>query len=496
MTHPMTIKKELENNYGVFPPLGIAYIAAVLEKDDYNIKIIDCLGEGFNRRLYKKGKVRIGLSEEDILDRVEEFSPDVVGISNNFTSFSRDALDLARLIKDKYPKVVIVIGGAHATMSYSEIISMPYVDVVVRGEGEYVMKEFMESLLSGDSLGKINSIVWKREGGSIMVNDLAEPINGLDALPFPAWHLLNMQLYISQRSNNFAYSKRFPIGHIIASRGCMYNCMFCSTSKHFKKFRDRSPDNILNEIEFLIRNYGIKEVHFHDDSFLCSKSLVYELCKGILQKKFHISWQVSQGITVWDIDLEMLRLMQEAGMYRVGLPIESGSKRTLEFIRKPINLEKSISIINECAKLGIYTHGNFIIGFPYETKKEINETVSFINRSKLDFIKLLICQPLAGSDLYEIYLREGLLNSSESESSTYEHTNYNTVFFTAEELNWMRDNIMRRFFVNKIRDILSLKGFKMFIYPKINSLDKFIYFTKLIFVSLRRLLRKKEILGV
>ena len=492
----MVVKKKLEYNYGAFPPLGLAYIASGLEQDNHKVRIVDCFGEGLHSRSYSKDYVRIGLANREILERIGQFSPDIIGISNNFTLFSEDAMSVARVIKERYRNIPVIMGGAHASMAYNRIISSPYVDMVVRGEGEYVMREIVTCMMLKVRKDRIRGLVWKDEDGSVLINELNDPIGDLDNLPSPAYHLLDMRLYIHQKTNNFAYCKKYPVGHMIASRGCLYNCVFCSTSKYFKHFRARSAENILSEIKFLIKNYRIRELHFHDDSLLCSSDLVQNLCQGMLDNRFNISWQASQGMTVWNIDGKILSLMQKSGMYRIGLPIESGSNKTLKFIRKPIDLTRVTDITNECLKLGIYTHGNFIIGFPYETREDIAETEEYIYKSNIDFIKLLICQPLEGSDLYEIYRREGWLNNGTRVHSTYECTGYDTKYFTADELNGIRDIINRNFLKNKLRKLMTVNGFKKMLLPKINQPDKCAYFIKLVFVSLKRLLTGKTVLGV
>lgn len=496
LTHPITVTKGLEDNFGMFPPLGLAYIGAILENHGHKVKTVDCFAEGFQTRANIDGKIRIGLRDNDILAEIKNFNPQVVGISNNFTSFVTDALNLTRIIKKQFPQTMLIMGGAHPTMDYEEIIKLPYVDLIVRGEGEYTMVELLENLSRGNSIEKIKGIVWKKDDSKIVVNETKEPIPNLDSLPIPAYHLLNMTLYLTQKSSNFQYSKKFPVGHLVTSRGCRYNCIFCSTTKLFRKFRAHSSSRVLEEMEFLIKKYRVREIHFHDDSFLCDSKRVLEICNGILERNLNITWQISQGITICDASKEMLELMYKSGMYRIGLPIESGSKRILKFIRKPIDLDRTIEVINQCNKLGVYTHGNFIIGFPNETKGNIEETASFIYRSNLDFVKLLICQPLAGSDLYEVYKKEGLLGNFPKDGSVYEHTKYDTLNFSARELNKIRNTIIRKFVKNKLKNILSVKGLKRIIFPKVNSLDKLVYFIRLVLTSFRRILLNKPLFGI
>ncbi len=252
------------------PPLGLAYIAAMLEKSGHSVKIVDCLIEGFNIRKKMGNNVRIGLSEEDIIKKVQNFLPNVVGISNNFTLYDKDAIALSKLIKNKFPDVLLVLGGAHVTMEYPKIIKLPFVDVVVRGEGEYTFEELLNAVSNKEPLNNIKGIVWKKEDSSIVENELREPIGVLDELPMPAYHLLKMELYLKQKSNNFAFSKNFPIGHMITSRGCAYNCIFCSTTKNFKKFRSRSPEKVLYSIRLESRVSDVL-IHYLPCPFNCAQ---------------------------------------------------------------------------------------------------------------------------------------------------------------------------------------------------------------------------------
>ena len=499
MTHPIITDEATADNYGAFLPLGVGYLAAMLEKEGFDVCVLDCLAEGYHIRVPAGDKIRIGLADEEIARRVKEIGPDVAGISNNFTSYYTDAVALARLVKDTLPEAFVLAGGAHMTMDYDNAMENDFIDAVVQGEAEYTIIEIADALKDKGAktgLAGIKGLIWRDAGGKVVVNEARPAPIDLDALPMPAYHLLNMKLYLEQKANNFAYSKRFPIGHMITSRGCLYRCIFCSTVKLFMKFRPRSPENVLAEMEHLVKNYGVKEIHFHDDSFLCEPERIEELCSGIIDRGLDINWQASQGVTVWGLNKELLELMQKSGMYRVGLPVESGSKKTLKFIRKPVNLEKTLEIIEQCNRMGIYTHGNFIIGFPYETKEDILETAEYIKKSNLDFVKLLICQPLAGSDLYDVYLNDGLLEGIAMSASNYENTKYDTAYFSADELNGMRDDIMKGFVDAKLKSLMTVSGIRRLVLPKLYSADRIGYFLKLLAVTFKRAALHKSALGI
>jgi len=496
ISHPITIEPGHEENFGAYPPLGLAYIAATLENAGHEVKIIDGFAEGIHVKQQCDDRIKIGLKDESILAQIKEFVPNIVGISNNFTTFYEDAHDLAALIKINFPEVILVGGGNHITQEHEKIMDKSYFDMIVRGEGEYPMLEMVDHLERKKSFNGIKGLVWREKDGTVKVNEMRNPPEKLDEIPFPAYHLLNMNLYIHQKTRNFAYCMAYPIGHMMTSRGCYYSCTFCSTVKHFKTFRIRSPENVLDEMEFLVKNYGIKEFHFHDDSYLCDPKRAMAISEGIIERGMKIYWQASQGVTVWGLKPQMLPIMKESGMYRLGLPIETGSQKTLKMIKKPVKLKKTLEIIKECNRLGIYTHGNFIIGFPYETQEDIQMTAEYINKSNLDFVKLLICQPLAGAELYGVYSQEGLLGDIPIASSTYEKTKYNTTVFSALELNELRNSISKTHQQNKIKSLIKPSGIQKFILPKLKSKSGIKFFLRMIFLAASRVIAGKPIFGV
>lgn len=478
---PITLKREDIPTFGFFPPLGLAYLAGVLLRDGFEVEINDLLVEGAGHvEPVGEGKVRMGLPNGEIERILCHKAPGIVGISNNFTSFSADCVRLARVVRKCLPNALIVMGGAHASMEPKSLLATGAIDTVVIGEGEFVFRDLVEAVSEGrlESAMKIVGTVWKAEE-EIIDNGCRAPISDLDTIPFPAYRLLSMERYIWQRKANFAAAMRRPFGHMITTRGCPYNCVFCSTTKHFKNFRKRSPKNILAEMKKLIRDFGIREFHFHDDNFMADPEHVRTLCQMIIQSGMDIRWQVSQGINSNRLDEGLLELMHKSGMYRVGFPIESACPEILRFIAKPIHLDKVKKLIEKCNYLGIYCFGCFMIGFPEETREQLKETTDFIMNSGLDYVKICIAQPLAGSDLYHIYKRLNLYGKAAEESSTYFHTGYDTVYFKAEELNRVREVAFRAFSRQRIKNLFKRAGVRRFILPKLRSLENILYFLKM-----------------
>lgn len=486
-----TIKKESRDDFSFFPPLGLGYLAALLEKNgheviiqDYNLSFV---GEQVKENFLDPQTIRYGATDEEIRESIRAFKPDLVGISSIFTPFYRDAARIAALVKELNPKILTVLGGAHSSMEYEKVIQDPCVDMVIRGEAEIPFTELVNRLSRGESRD-FPGVVWKRDDGSVSDNGMGEQVKNLDDLPLPAYHMLNMPFYTSRKDKNFAYSMRFPIGHMITSRGCPYTCVFCSTRNFFPNYRVNSPQRVIEEIEFLIKTYGVREIHFHDDAFLIQRKRVVEICRLLKEKKLNITWQISQGVNLNLVDEELLKIMHESGMYRMGLPIESGSENTLTLIRKRVKLDHAKNIIAAANKLGIFTHANFIIGFPFETREEVQKTYDFASSCGVDVLKMLICQPLAGSELYNVYKKEGLLDEIRH-SSTYTSTDYNTSHFTADQLNQIRRKILIAFYWNQICRILFPRSFFKTIFPKLRTRETFFYVMRLTWMQFRGALR-------
>lgn len=469
-------------------PLGIGYISSFLKQHGYEPKILDCLASP-EITLDKTGRyLKMGLTEDRIRSFLKRERPEVVGISSNFTPGYMDALELAAITKDVDRDIKVVIGGAHATMDYVNMISDPNVDVVVRGEGEYTFLEYVENPERTDILSTVIKV-----DGRVTENPPRPVIENLDALPFPDYDALDMNFYLGLTKKGFVSRlANDRIGSIVSSRGCLYNCIFCSTCKVFKKFRGRSAKNVVDEIELLVKKYRIEELTFQDDCFLASRKRVVEICMEMIRRRIKVRWSSPPGLNVCLLDREILEIMTKSGLYRANLPIETGSPRTLKFIRKPVELNKAREIIAECNRLGIWNTANFMIGFPYETKEEIDQTAQYIYKSDLDAAAVLICQPYDGSDLYDIYKQEGLFSNRPDRGSTGGTTTYDTKHFKAEELNMLRRQMLNNFFNIRIRSFLTPRGVWVHILKKINTPAKFAYFLK----KLLRGVVRYDIIGI
>lgn len=447
----------LPENYGrpaLYEPIGLAYLAAALREHGHEPILLDCVAEDWRTQQYGGGFTRVGMTDAAIAARLREEQPGLIGITYQFTGFERDGARIAALAKKTLPAVPVVVGGADASARADAFIQDPSIDLVIRGEGETTLVEIADRLehegaLPDDAAGTTT----KRR-----VNPARKEIADVDTIPFPARDLLPMETYLEDQDPLMPFAKRRPIGFLVSSRGCPYNCIFCSTTKVWKRWRPRSPENVVDEIQHLAERYGVREIAFEDDSFLVDADRVRGICEEMLRRGIRVAWSVPPGLKANRLTEDLLRLMKRTGFYRACFPIESGDPEVLRWMRKPIEFDEAEEAIDLCNRLGIWTYGNFIIGFPEQTADSIERTAQYAINSRLDMISVYVAQPYAGSELYEIFDRLGLLDAEKAATSTVFNSRYDTLHFSAEELRALRDDIHNRFMKRRIRRLFTPRG--------------------------------------
>lgn len=444
---PQTIDEN--DAVGPNPFLGLSYIAAVLERERINVNILDTLAEGIhNKQKLHNGRIRVGLSEKEIIERLKIFSPMIVGISCAYTAHDKDVKDIARLIKNFNEKIIVVVGGAHASSNPNFVLEDNNIDIVVKGEGELTFLELVKKIKERVDYKNIIGIIYKSDGKIIFNND-REYVKDLDTLPFPARHMLPMHIYNNYYRYNIHYNMRSNFTTMITSRGCPGNCVYCAVKTVWgRKWRGRSAKNIVDEIEFLNKTYGIGEIAFLDDSISVNKSRLMDICEELIKRKVDIKWSTPNGIAIWLLDKKLIRTMKKAGCYRLTFGLESGNKRTLnEFIGKNYDYEKAKELIKYAHRNGLWTIGTFIIGFPNEQLNSIKDTIDFAINTHLDFAVFYTATPFPGTRLYEIYNELGLkVNSDVSQFIG----GCNTLYFTADELNNLRNRAYSKFLITRM----------------------------------------------
>ncbi|MBD3355140.1 radical SAM protein [Candidatus Woesearchaeota archaeon] len=423
---------------GLTPPLGLCYLAGYLRKKDssLDISILDCIAASKKRKIRLENGNRWGLTDQEIISKIKEKDPEIIGITCSFTSYAYDVHHLASLIKQTNRKTKVIIGGAHASIYPDILLKDKNIDVVVKGEGELTFLELITNLKNNKSVENIKGTII-RSKDKIKINPPREMSIELDELPFPARDLIPMDLYLSQKSE---YSMRHPYTQVITSRGCPGICKFCSIHSVWgHKWKMRSPKNIVDEVQMLVKDYGVKEVHFIDDNIGASPKRLEEICDEIIRRNLKIKWATPNGIAHWTLNKKILKKMKKAGCYRITFGIESADPETRKFIGKPYNLDQAKDMLKEAHKLGIWTVCTFILGFPYETKESIMKTIDFAKYKYLDFGIYYLLGVFPGTPIYDIYKKEGLLN--------FDH-----LFYSYNESKWSQ--------YEKISKVLSSHGTK------------------------------------
>jgi len=429
-------------------PLGIAYIAGAL-RDDYEVTCIDASAEGyFHEEQIGKRRFRYGLPMDELVERIKKAKPDLVGISTMFSSHFPTVAEICERVKELDPGIVTITGGAHPTFLPERSLKMaPGLDFVVLGEGEGTIRTLLKVINDGASLDTVPGLAYRTPEREIQIHEGASESGGeyleeIGSLPWPARDLLPMDIYNKINVPMGGINKNTPWTSINSSRGCPARCTFCSATRFWgNRYRTRTAEDVLDELEHLVNDYGIREVKWFDDNLLADPERAKAIFQGMIDRKLNLTWNTPNGISVWYLDEEMVKLMKESGCYEATLAIESGDEDVLrKIVQKPMHLEDAVNAARLFRKYKINTSGFFIIGFPGETKEQIKRTLDFASRINLDRIQAFVANPLPGTQVFEWCMEKGYIDEDYCfEEADYFQGRFSTEEFTAEWLEKTRN---------------------------------------------------------
>jgi len=432
--------------------LGLGYLAACLEKEGHEVKLSLRPQEYPTIEQFIKYTIS------------EQF--DVYGVKVTSTSI-KTAKKTLKAIRSAHSDAVIIAGGPHVSCDRNNVYNiLPEIDFAFYSEAEIGMVKLLNALadkrLSDERLSIIPNLIWKKDA-EIAVNP-AEIVQDLDTLPFPAWELMDPRSF--SNASYSGYSKRFPIAPMVLSRGCPYKCTYCGAgSINGRKIRTRSTDNIMQEIDYLINKFGIREIQFFDSNCAHKKASLREVCREIIKNKIDLSWNTPVGIRLDSIDEELADLMKRSGCFQASVGIESASPRILEMVKKnyqPDIVEEKIRLLRNA---GIEVLGSFMIGFPTETVEEMNETIKLALKLPLTAACFSILTPFPGTEIYYSIFKNTSMNVDTLNSLDFIHYQNNLSEVSYRELRKIQKIAYLKFHL-RIRTIRYLIG-------NLNSLAKF-----------------------
>ena len=453
LINPPRIQPKAWGKPNVFPPIAMASVAAVLEKTQ-DVSIIDSPTEGWNNLLeMDETKYRVGLSNETIAQRLSDWNPNVVIIEIPFSGWSITAFEVASIVKKVNIDITVILFGLHPSSRPEDCLKNRAVDFVVIGEPEVTISELIEALEKKKTdYEEINGLGFKKDGKTVLTSKRSY-IENLDALPRPARHLLPMKVYTQAvKQNPLRGEINKPYTIVITSRGCPYNCVFCTHNIVWgKKWRPRSPKNVVDEVEHVIKTYGIKQIDFADDNMTFDVQRMEQICDLIIEKGLRFEWFTPNGIRADTLNEVLLLKMKKSGCKKIRVAPESGVQRVVNKIaNKNLDLKKVEEAIVTAKKVGIKVGVFFVMGLIGETKADIEETIRYAYKLRslgAESFVFSIAMPLYGTKFFEQakaggYIKEGFCDYALAATEPL----VETPEFTAAELSelCMRANMVNR----------------------------------------------------
>jgi len=427
LINPPRIQPKAWGKPSVYQPMDLAYVAAVLERK-HEVLVIDVPNEGWNSLEEIGGaKYRQGLKNDVIIERLKSFSPTLVAITVPFSGWSTAAFDVAATVKNVDKNIKVALYGLHPSARPKECLKQENVDFVVIGEPEMTVLELADVLEKGEAadFGQVRGIGFV-ENGEAVITSPRPVIEDLDSLPFPARHLLPMKQF-------FEAAKKIPISgnlkkpsiRMLTSRGCPYGCIFCSNNIVMgRKWRARSADNVVAEVEQIVKTYGIRQIDFLDDNIAFNRKRLETICDLLVQKRLRIEWCTPNGVRADSLDEELLAKMRASGCQKILIAPESGVQRIVDdVIKKKQDLKRVEEVVSAAHKLGIKVGCFFILGMIGETKEDIKQTIQFAYKLRqlgAEYFYFSYATPLYGTELYRQAKEGGFLTADFSDDALSE----------------------------------------------------------------------------
>jgi len=416
-------------------PLGLLAIGSVLKRAGHQVKILD---------------LRISNSPDEELESVmRSFDPQVVGIGVMTIECKYGFVDAAK-VKEINPGVKIVFGGPHCSHEPQFILNDPNVDLMVSGEGDLTIVELIDALEQDRDIENVPGIAYKKNGSYIRTAD-RPVIRDLDKFD-QEYNLINLERYFNFQSSMDFFpvfrNKRFL--PLVTSRGCPFKCTYCHDIFD-KSIQYRSPKAVVDEIEYLINEYGIREFHIVDDVFNVNMKRAKIVLDAIIQRNLNIHISFPNGLRADFFDDELIDKMQRAGVYRMALGIESGSQRIQDMIKKDLDINIIYDVVEKLTRARMSVHGFFMLGFPSETRDEMKETIDFACDLGLTTANFSLVIPNPGTDLRQTFIESRESNFEDFSEYTFDAASCNASEVEGDDLVKLKREANRKFYLSMQR---------------------------------------------
>jgi radical SAM superfamily enzyme YgiQ (UPF0313 family) len=390
-------------------PLSLAYLAGVLEKANYRVEILDCPGKSVDEiRTTPDGRFKVqGLEEKKSVELIDP-ETDIIGVTIMFSQEWPHARNFINKVRQSFPHAKIIVGGEHPTAMPEYVLrDCPAIDYVVTGEGELTLLELVYNLRSGKSVREVSGIS-SLVNGTYFQTCLSPRLTDIKKMPWPAWHLIDVEPY---------FQPNFTVGigqgrnmAMLATRGCPYQCTFCSNPTMWTtRYLMRPVEDVVDEIVYNIETYRVNNIDFHDLTAIVKREWILDFIAELERRGVRILWQLPSGTRSESLDEEVIRGLARTGCRFLVYAPESGSQRTLDMIKKRVNLTNLTKSVTTALRYGIVTKVNFIIGFPFETRRDMFKTLFFMWKLallKVDDCNLATFTPYPGSELFDELAKE------------------------------------------------------------------------------------------
>jgi anaerobic magnesium-protoporphyrin IX monomethyl ester cyclase len=424
-THVILVNPPYPNGapQSLFIPLGIGYLAAVLEKNQYEVDVVDC-------------QVLRPTSKQLEAELIKS-QPDVVGVTSSTLTYN-PAIEIVKTTKRVLPNCLTILGGPHVTVLDEQSLNeVPEADIIVRGEGEQTMLELADLVSKSNlkNLQEVNGITFRKNGRIVRTKD-RDLIQNLDELPHPAYDHFPLSKY------KISGKMYLPI---ITSRGCPFQCNFCLATKMCgRQFRSRNPKKVVDELEWLRDVHGADAFAFYDDTFTFDRKRAYEICEEMKNRGFDLPWDCRTRVD--QITPEILAKMREANCQLINFGVESGNQKMLDAMKKGTTVEQNAMGIKLAKDAGISVAISVVIGYPGETTDMLEQTFDFIRKTAPDYVYVCQAIPYPGTELYDLLKELGWDVSTEWNHYDEQSQVFKNPLLLPQKIDEIRGNFYNSFF--------------------------------------------------